>query len=207
MSNNDTGRVESLEQWSPKLFLLASVIFLVASLNYAVTFLIESMAFNEWVGLTVAIGRLVSLLAVAGLSVQLANRNARLGKLSRVVVTLAIIFTAGLLTLAILENSGYSTPIIAVFALGTLLLSLITYALFGGGLVRTGAYSPLVGGLLLGATGALLVGFFGQMVFPEKLIGTGAEGLLFVTHIGIWYFLRIDPEPTGHAEPVSEPAG
>jgi hypothetical protein len=200
--------MESLESWSPKLFLLAGIILLVAAANYAVAFLMDGVAFNYWVGLTVLTGRLVSLLAVGGLSVQIANRNPRLGKLSRVVVSVAIVFTSGLLTLAILENVGYSTDIIAIFGLGTILLSLVTYSLFGGGIIRTGAYPTSIGVLLLAATGALLVGFFSQMVLPERLIGvigTVAEGGLFITHIAIGYRLWSEPEPTDRGEPAPDP--
>ena len=57
---------DSLEQWTPRLFLLAGVILIVASANYAVPVLLEGVEFNSWIGLTVVVGRWVSLLGVAG---------------------------------------------------------------------------------------------------------------------------------------------
>lgn len=204
MRNGNTGSWELLEQWSPRLFLLASVIFLVA---FAVTFLRDSVGFSYRVVLTVAIGLLVSLLAVGGLSAQMMNRNSLVGRLSRVVVSLAIFFAIGLLTFGILDIVGYSSSLVAIFVFGTIFLPLVTYALFGGGIILTGAYSSLIGSLLLAATGALLVAFFGQLGLPQGLIGTVGEGGLFVTHIAIWYLLRAEPEQTDRAESAPHTVG
>lgn len=204
-----TNWFKTLEQWSPRLFLLAGGILLIAAANYAVTHLVDTITFNSWVGLTVLIGRLASLLGVAGLSVQILHRNSRLGKLSRVIVSLAILFTTGLLVTAILSNLGVDNPIAPIFGLGTILLSIITYFLFGIVIIRTGAYSTLIGGLLLTATAGLLWGFFGQMILAERwlgVIGTIAEGVLFATHIAIGYRLLNQENSTDRADPVSNTA-
>lgn len=204
MATNSTVSWRSLERLSPRLFSLAGVLLVVASLSYAVPLLLDGVSFNNWIGLTVLVGRLVSLLAIAGLSAQIANRNPRLGKLCRVVVSVAVVFTSALLTLAVLQNLGTSTPIIAVFGLGTIVLSIITYLLFGVVIARSGAYPTVIGGLLLVATGALLFGFFGQMVLGEGLVGAIAEAVLSVTSLALGYLLVVDSEPTDHADPSPE---
>lgn len=201
-----TQRWGSLEEWSQRLFFLAAVVLLVAAVNYAIPFLVDSIAFNDAIGLTVLIGRLASLFAVAGLTVRIMDYNPRVGKLSRVVVALAVLFTIGLLTFAVLEQVGYTTDIIAVFGLGTVLLSILTYALLGIGIIRTGAYSPVIGGLLLLATAALLFGFFAQMTLSEQLVGTVAEAGLFLSHLGIWYSLVNGGGTPERAEPAAEAA-
>lgn len=200
---------KTLEDWSPELFLLAGGILVIASSNYAVTYLVDSITFNSWIGLTVLLGRLASLLAVAGLTVRIVKRSPRLGKLSQGVVTLAIIFTTGLLLTAILSNVGVSNPLAPIFGFGTIMLSILTYLLFGIVILRTGAFSKLIGFLLLGATVGLLWGFFGQILLPQRLlgvIGTGAEGVLFVTHFGIGYWLLNGAEPLGPVEGVTDHA-
>lgn len=200
-------RFEPLERVSSRLFVLAGVVLFVAGANYAVTSLLESVTFNAWVGLTVVVGRWLSLLAVAGLSVRIATRNALLGTVSKVLVAVAVVFTSGLVVTATLANVGVTTPVAAVFGLGTILLSILTYAVVGLAVLRTGAYAWPIGALLLVATAGLLWGFFGQMVLPEGLlgvIGTVAEWTLCVTHVAIGYRLRSAPGSTNPPEPVTD---
>ncbi len=210
MSRQNTTVWESLEKWTPRLFLLAGAILVVASANYAITVLLDSVTFNSWVGLTVVIGRWVSLLGVAGLSVGIVNRSRRAGTLSRVVVSLAVLFTTGLLVTAILSNVGVTTPLSAIFGLGTILLSILTYTTFGIGILRTDAYSTLIGGLLLVMTVGLLWGFVGQIALAEGpgttlgIIGTTAEAVLFASNLVIGYRLGTELESRDRAEPASD---
>jgi len=212
MSRQSTTVWESLEEWTPRLFLLAGAILIVASANYAITVLLDSVTFNSWVGLTVVVGRWVSLLGVAGLSVGIVKRSPRVGRLSRVVVSLAVLFTTGLLITAILSNAGVTTPLSAIFGLGTILLSIVTYAMFGIGILRTDAYSTLIGALLLVMTIGLLWGFIGQIALAEGpgtmlgIIGTTAEAILFATNLAIGYRLGTELESRDRAEPASDTA-
>lgn len=195
---------ESLEQWTPRLFVLAGIILLVAAVNYAVTFLVDSIEFNAWIGLTVIIGRVVSLLGVAGLSVWIVSRKPRQGKMSRVVVSLAIIITTGLLVSAVLRNLGFEPPLTPVLGLGTVALSIVTYALFGALLLRSDTASPLLGSLLLVAVVALLFALFGRIALPLGVVGIIAEGVLFLAHIAMGYHLRTGPEPEDQVEPAPD---
>jgi hypothetical protein len=168
MSSNDKGLWETLQTWMPRLFLVAGAFSLIAAGNYGVSWLYDSVSFDSWIGLTVLLARLASLLGVAGLSARLVDRTARLGNLSRVVVGLALVFTLGL---------------------GTVALSLITYTLFGIAVLRTGTHPLIVGILLLGATVALSFGLFARAALPIGVVGTVAELGLVVTHVGIGYRL------------------
>lgn len=197
----------TLERRGGRLFLLAGAILLVAAANYAVPFFLEGVEFNAWIGLTVLLGRLVSLLAVAGLVGRILARSRRLGLSCQVIVVAAVLFATGLLSTAILENLGYAPPLMAVFGLGTILLSIVTYTIFGVAILRTGAYSTLIGTLLLVATAALLFGFLSQMVLPERLIGligTVAEIGLVLANAGIGYQLWTERGRGGRAEPAAE---
>lgn len=195
---------ESLEKWTPRLFFFAGIVLLVAAVNYAVTFLVDSIEFNAWVGLTVLIGRVVSLVGVAGLSVWIVNKKPRLGKLSRVVVSLAVLITIGLFVSAFLRNLGLEPPLTPVLGLGTVALSIITYALFGTLLLRFDGSSRLIGSLLLVAAVALLFGMFGRIALPLGVVGIVAEGVLFLAHIAIGYHLLTGPEPEGETEPMPD---
>jgi hypothetical protein len=200
MSKHRSSLWESFENRAPLLFLAAGLLSLVAGVNYGVTELFDSISFNSWVGLTVLLARVASLLGVAGLSVRLRDRNARVGKVSRAVVVLAIVCTVALLVSGVLSNLGAEHSIQAVLGLGTVALSLITYLLFGVAVLRIDSHSRLVGPLLLVAAVALLFGMFGRAALPIGVVGTAAEGALFVTHVAIGYRLMAEPESKDHAE-------
>lgn len=203
MSSVNTGRWGSLETWSSTLFLFASVILFATALYRGVAYLVEGITFDLTVGNFMLFGRLAVILGLGGLSVQVANRSSRLGKLSRGVVVLAAIFTSVLFVLAMLNSLGFATTsLLAVFGLGTFVLSVVTYGLVGVSVLRTGAYSTLIGGLLLAAAGALLVVFVGQTFLPTGLIGTIIEGVLAVIYLVVGYRLRTEPDPTTRAEPA-----
>jgi len=189
MSSNDKGLWETLQTWMPRLFLVAGAFSLIAAGNYGVSWLYDSVSFDSWIGLTVLLARLASLLGVAGLSARLVDRTARLGNLSRVVVGLALVFTLALATSAVLQNLGTDPPLMPVLGLGTVALSLITYTLFGIAVLRTGTHPLIVGILLLGATVALSFGLFARAALPIGVVGTVAELGLVVTHVGIGYRL------------------
>lgn len=176
----------------PHLFLVAAGFSLVAAANYAVPVVVEDLSFNTWVGLTVLLARVASLLAVAGLSARILDRSPRLGTASRVVVGLAVVATLGLLTSAVLQNLGTESSLQPVLGLGTVGLSLLTYLLFGAAVLHTGAHARLVGIMLLGACVALLFGLFGPALVPIGVVGTVAELGLVATHVAIGFRLLTD---------------
>lgn len=197
----------SLEQWSVGLFLVGSVLELVFAAINGVAFLTDAFTYRPWISLTVLVARLALLLGIAGLSVQIVNRNPRLGKWARVVVSLAVGFTIGLLVLAALDDFGlFRTPIIAVFGLGTVVLTVLTFALFGVAILRTDSFSPLIGGLLVAASVMLVALFVGLeiLALPTRLAGAIGEGIFFVLFLAIWNALRAESVAT---DPSQETLG
>lgn len=190
MAATDDGLFDALETWSSPLFVLAGFMLLIAAANRGLPLVIDTYTFNDWIGLTVVLGRLAALLGTLGLSGALVRRTAKLGKRSRQIAVLANVFAVGLLVMAVLENAGVSSMIIAVFGFGTFLLSLLTFSLFGVGILRTKAYANSVGILLLIVAVSLLVVFFGQQLFAEEVVGTVIEALLFVLYVVIGLLLR-----------------
>lgn len=204
MSSNDTGLWTSLEAWMQYLFLVAGAFSLVAAANYGVTSLFDSISFNSWVGLTVLFARVASLLGVAGLSARILDQRWNVGRLSRVVVVVALLCTVALLTSAVLTNLGIDPPLGSVLGLGTVVSSLVAYSLFGIAILRTDAHTTLVGVLLVGATVALLFGLLGRAFLPIGVVGTVAELGLVVTHVGIGYQLLTRSTPPHRTEFGSE---
>lgn len=180
----------SLEVWSPRLFLVGFALELTFALTHGVAYLADSFSFVDWLYPSVLLGRLAIFLGLAGLSVRITNRNARLGILSRGVVSLAILFTTGLVVLSILQIFGITTQIIAVFGIGTVVLTLLTFLLYGGAGLGTGAYPSVVGGLLLVATLAVLFVLVGQGAFATNLRGAVGEGVNAFVFLTIGYILR-----------------
>jgi hypothetical protein len=203
MANGRTGLWETLEKRSPRLFLLGGVLILIFALHNGQVFLTDT-TFKSWIYPTVILGRLSVFLGIAGLSVRVVHRSPRFGKPGRVVVAVAVVSAIGLLALGILAQIGVSTPIIAVFGIGTAVLTVITYALFGVAIIRTGAFSTLIGGLLLVAVVPILTVFFGRFVLPVRLLGAVSESTLFVIFVVIAYFLRTEFAPTDRAGPTGD---
>lgn len=184
---------ETIETWSVTLFLLGSVIeLLFAGINGA-AYLTEVFTYQPWISLLVLIGRLAFLIGIGGLSVRIATRSPRLGRWGRLVVLLAVGFTSGLLLLAALDDFGlFTSPIIAIFGLGSVLSTVVTFVLFGVAILRTDAFSTLVGGLLLAAAITLVALFVGLeiLAIPTRLAGAVGEGIFFVILLTLWNVMQ-----------------
>lgn len=201
------GVLGTLEAWSPRLFLLGGLFELVFAANNGVAFVLEGFTFVDWLYPTVLLGRIAVLFGLAGLSVRVANRNPRAARWSRGILAGAFVLTVGLLGLSLLQVIGVTTPIIAVFGLGTVALTILTYAAFGVVVRRTGALPAPTGGLLLAAAVTVLGVFVGLTVLPTRLVGGVGEGVLVVLFLAIWRQLRADPAPTDMAGAPSTTPG
>jgi hypothetical protein len=201
-----SGVLQTLEAWSPRLFFVGGVFEFVFATNNGLAFMIDGFSFIDWLYPTVLLGRAVALLGIAGLSVQIVNQTPRLGKWSQRVLAVAFFFTVGLLSLSVLTIAGITTPIIAVFGIGTVVLTFITYLLFGVVILRTGAFSTRVGSLLVAAAVTLLGTFVGLSFLPTRLVGGIGEGLLFLLFLATWYSLRADAVQTDSLKPESTPS-
>lgn len=179
-----------LERWSPRLFVVAAVFLFVGAANNGLAFLSDGYTFDVWGGIVLELGRLAALLGTAGLTVRIADRNARIGTPARAVATLAVVAISGLLVLATLEAVGVLTDPIGVFGLVAYVLSVGTFLSAGIGVVLTGAHSRRVGTLLLANVAALLVVFFGRLLVPLELVAAVVPGLQVLVYFGIGYDLR-----------------
>jgi len=202
-----SGACASLERWGPHLFSLGAVLELVFALNNGLAFLLDGFSFVDWLYPTVLLGRAAVLLGIAGLSVRVTDRSPRIGKWSRIVLAVAFVFTLGLLSLSLLEIAGvtimWNSPIFAVLGLGTVALTVITFALFGVLILRSGAFSTATGGLLLAAAVTVVGVFVGLNVLPSRLVGGVGEGVLFVLFLVTSLRLRTEFMMTDRPEPAS----
>lgn len=194
-------QLRTLEAWSPRLFLVGAGFEFLFAVNNGLAYLLDGFSFVEWLYPTVLLGRGAVLLALAGLSVRIAARRPRLARWGRVVLAVALAFTAGLFVLSLLEAVGVSTPIIAVFGLGTVVLTITTHALFGVVVLRSGAFSPAIGGLLLAVAAAISGVFVGLTVLPTELVGGVGEAVVAALFLATWSRLRAEPMPTDRADP------
>lgn len=206
-------RWRALETWGPKLFLVGFALELVFALNHGAAYLVESVEFIDWIYPSVLLGRLAVLLGLAGLSVPLTARHPRLGKLSRIVLALAMVFTLSLISLSILDTVGIlsftdfvATPLIAVFGIGTVVLTILSFALFGVAGLRTDAYPTVIGGLMLVATLAILFVLLGSGTFSTNVRGAVGEGVNAIAFLAIWYVLSTEGNTTTTTDRASGPS-
>lgn len=195
-----------LEEWTPRLFVIGFVLELVFAVNHGAAYLLESISFFDWIYPSVLLGRFAVLLGLAGLSVGLIERDPRVGKLSRILLGIAMLFYVGMVALAILDIVGVSTSFIAVFGLGTVVTTVLCFVLFAVAGFRTDAYPTVVGGLLLVATVAILFVMLTSSMFSTNLRGAVGEGLNAIAFLGIWYVLSTRGKATMRTEPVRETA-
>lgn len=179
-----------LDQWSPGLFIVAAAFLVVGAANSGLAFLNDSYASIEWLNLVLEFGRLAALLGTAGLAARVVNRHAMLGNLTRVVASLAVVFVTILTALATLEVAGILADPIGIVGLVAYVLSVSTFLVAGVAIVRTGAHSRWIGGLLLVNVVALLVVFFGRLVVPLDLVATVVPGIQVLLYLSIGHTLR-----------------
>lgn len=203
VSNQQWG---TLERWTPRLFIIGFVLELVFALNHGAAYLFDGVSFFDWIYPSVLIGRFAVFLGLAGLSVSLIEGNPRLGKLSRVLLAAAMLFTLGLVSLSILDMIGVSTPVIAVFGIGTVVLTVLSFVLFAVAGFRTDAYPTVVGGLLLVATLAILFVLLTSGMFSTNVRGAVGEGLNAIAFLAIWYVLGTREKATATTEPMADTA-
>lgn len=194
----------SLEVRRAGLFALAGLFLLVGAANGGLAVLGYDHTFNEWVALTLELGRLAALLGVAGLSVALTRAAGRLGRLCQGVTTLAIGFTVALIAVAALRAAGVPTTPLPAIGLLTFVLSVTTFALCGSVILLTGRTNGLTGWLLLANSGALLVVFFGRLVVPLWLVATVVPAVQVLLYLAIGYQLRLGGSPLGLQTPVTD---
>ena len=196
MERSNAVRWDSIERWSPRLFLLAGMFLVIAAVMSGMAFLGHGQLFDDWLVLPLELGRLAALIGTLGLSVQLGSHDTSLGKLGRGVAMLAIGLTVALTASALLTTTGLLSVSSPALGIAAFVLSVSTFLLYGLGILRTRSHPTLVGRLLVINAAALLVVFFGRILLPLGLLATavpGAQALLYVT---ISHSLRCQNLPT-----------
>lgn len=194
----------TLEQSSPWLFTLAAAFLLVGAANSGLSFLTDGYTFNEWLGIVLELGRLAALLGAAGLSMQIVDRDARIGNIVRAVASLAAVGVTALIAMATLVVTGALVDPIGSLGLVAYVLSVSTFLAVGIGILRTDAYSPRIGVLLLVNVIALLVVFFGRLVVPLGLVATVIPAMQVLLYLGVGFTLRGLNVTTQRAVPATD---
>lgn len=193
-----------LDRWSPRLFILAAAFLLVGAANSSLAFLSDSYASTEWLNLALEFGRLAALGGTAGLAMRVANRNAWLGHLTRAIASLAVVFVTILTALATLEVAGILADPIGILGLVAYVFSVGAFLVAGVAIIRTGAHSRWIGGLLLVNVVALLVVFFGRLFVPLELVATVVPGTQVLLYLGVGHALQGRSMPTRQAAPATD---
>lgn len=184
MGQTSVIRWDSVERWSPLLFLLAGMFLVIAAVMSGMAFLGHGQLFDDWLILPLELGRLAALTGTLGLSVQLARHSPGLGKLGGAVTVLAIGLVGALTASALLTTTGLLSVSMPALGVAAFVLSAGTFLLYGFGILRTRSHPTLVGRLLVVNAAALLVVFFGRILLPLGLLATvvpGAQALVYVT--------------------------
>lgn len=190
MSITAMRRWNRLADWSPWLFVLAALFLTVGAANSGLAYLLEGYAFDRWYGVVLELGRLAALLGTAGIAVEVADLNARLGKLGRGVSSLAVVAVSFLVALATLEIAGILADPIGLIGLLAYVLSVSAFLVVGVGVLVAGGHSRALGALLLCTVAALVVVFFGRLFVPLNLLAAIVPGLQVLLYLGIGYELR-----------------
>lgn len=199
-----TSRLESMERWSPKLFLLGGMLVLGSATVNGLHFF-ASVPLPEAAGLVLNMaGFVVALVGVTGFYPGLAARTPRMAHLSLAIVAAGI---AGIAVLAVwagamLTVSAPEPP--PVVALLSLFLMLVGMCLFGIGILRTVASPRPTGVLLLAFVTVLVVVFTRSVVIggdPSNAFIVVSEGLESAALLGIGYSLSPNLRSIGSETP------
>lgn len=202
MADSD-GVFDSLERWSPTLFLAAGGLTLVYSSLYgAEAFLGTYPAARAFVG---PVGYVVAFAALLGLSPTVADRRPWMARAGAV---LAVLGAAGFL-LTIVARAGVVPEDAAWVGAGQLVLILVgmtlSFLVFGVASLRSGVYSGAVGVLLLMPAAVmglnLSVVVAGLSSAEARFIVSGLWGLSF---LALGFTLRTEADAGDRSTPAPD---
>ena len=200
---------ESIEQWSPTLFLVAAV--LVAG---HATFL-GVQAFTEMTtppDVFAPLGHIVALVGLSGLYPALADRSSRLARAAAVGAAVAAVGWLVIFAWQVGELAGVLSPptgaLPGVVFPVAIVSAVVTYTLFGVTSHRAGIRSRAVARRLL-----MPAGLFSGLIASIAVTGASAlVGFLFasglvVAYLAIGRSLRTEVAPTDSETPADATAG
>lgn len=200
---------ESVEQWSPTLFLAAGALVVGHATILGV------QAFTEMAtppDVFAPLGHLVALVGLFGLYPALADRTPTLARVAAVV---AAVPAAGWLVIAgaqVGELAGVLSPptgvLPGVVFTVVIVSTVLTYLLFGVAGLRAGGRSRIVARRLLvpaGLFGGLITGI--AVAGASALIGFLFTGGLVVAYLAIGRCLRVEAAPNDAETPADATTG
>lgn len=201
-------RLQSLEQHSSTLFLVAGVLMVVHTVIHAlIAFTDMNYPLHHEMPFGV-VGHMLAFIALLGLYPQLVTRSP---KLSRAGAGLAVLGTVGWFvigTMTLAETLGVTLPAwLGVFAPVTILTVVLGYLAFGVAGLRSDIVTRTTALVVLTP---VLVMIYNMAV--ALTTGGTREGQIIVaggfalTHLAIGAALRSDEFPTGGPEPAASPA-
>jgi len=196
----------ALERWSPIAFLAAGGLFVLPTAIFG--FGAATGAGNLVSPIVIFVLMLVAFVGLLGLSPRLVKEDSTLalGGVGMLSVTAAVIVsTLGVVALPIELTLG--KPHIQAIVTAVVVGSTLTLATFGVASLRTGAYSRLVGSLLLVMAAGDFSILLAMQVYgdPTPAWISFVVGVLFVTSLGsVGYVLRSEPTPTETPEPTGD---
>lgn len=209
MSWSDTKLEESVERWSPKLFLAAGVLILLAVLNHSIVLFNEGYTPGYVSAPLVFVGLITALAGAATLYPRLREAKPRLAKLSLVAAVAGMSIFFVMLVWALANMAGVAPNPKPVIAVPALVLLLAGFVLLGITVVRTETYPTAVGLLLMALVVALLAVFLAANVLFEgevpDLYTMGVYTTQVVILLSIWSRLRTEVASTDRTDSATEP--
>lgn len=206
-TTNGTTRWNSLEQWSPRLFIVGGVLFLAGAANDGMIYFAE-MANPEALSVVFLMsGFLAAVVGLVGLYPQLVDRTPRLAQASLGSVVLGVV---GMLVLAVVAVVSIVLPSVNLFessivplvALPTGLLLVAAFLLSGSAILKTGVFPRSVGVLLLAEVVLMIFVIVGPTESLDRgVFLVGAKLLHFIILVSIGYLLRSRSAPLRREEP------
>lgn len=203
---NETKRWESLERWSPRLFLVGGVLFLLGAVNDSSIYFAEVSNPEALSVVFLMSGFLAAVIGLVGLYPRLVDRSPRLAQISLGSVVLGVI---GMLVLAILAVVSlvvssvnlFESGIVPLVALPTGLLLVAAFLLFGTAILRTAMFPRSVGVLLLAEVVLMVLVIAGPTETLDRgVFLVGAKLLHFIILVSIGYLLRSRSVPSKREE-------
>lgn len=160
--------LDTLEQWSPALFLVAGGLMIVFAVNtYLKTFTGTSYPVVQ--GVVAPIGFFIGVVGLFGVYAGLADRTSRLARPAVLVTTIAAVGWLVIIAASIILGGEPGGPL-AIVPLATIVSMILAFGLFGIISLHSGTHSRVIGVLLLAESVMFLLVIAGV---PGFLIDTG----------------------------------
>lgn len=204
MVGDRSGRWASLENHSSTLFLGAGVLFVIAAANNAVVFSAPEYDPSTVSGPLLLLGLLAALLGMLGTYPRLRDPLPRLARAGALAATVTVLAVLVLLVWGIGAQLDLLPELSDAVAIGSLLLMIVSFTLFGVSVLRTDVVDRTVGLLLLAEAVALVAVFAVPVLVvegdPSDSWTVGIEAVQALLLLGVGYVLRRDGSTLEHAE-------